>query len=182
MKALLVVLGALVAVVCVSAPTLAQTPTVGIFFDESLTRMDQDCPPGGGVDTAYVVANGFDAFLSAIEFAINYPPTMSWLGDLDVPPVTLGTTPNGIMEAFGLPLNGYAPIVVAKVVFSWNCDGCTVTNDPVVVTPHPQSGFVRGVDFPQYNMINAIGMTSLVCSTVPTGETTWGRVKALYGE
>jgi hypothetical protein len=107
---------------------------------------------------------------------------MSWLADFDVPPVTLGTTQAGIMEAWALPLNGWESIVVAKIVFSWNCNGCTVTDDPVVVVPHPQSGYVRATDYPRYDFINGIGMKSLVCATVPADGATWGRIKSLYGE
>ncbi len=182
MKALIVWVATVVAVVTAVTPTLAQTPTVGIFFDEYLTRMDKDCPPGGGLDTAYVVASGFNTFISAIEYAVNYPASMTWVGDLDTPPVTLGTTPTGITEAWPLPLNGYNPLVVARIAFIWNCDGCSVTDDPIVVVPHPYSGFVRATDFPQYNTINGVGMKSLVCATVPTEDTTWGQVKALYGD
>lgn len=182
MMRLFVLWVSLVAVVFVAVPTAAQTPTVGVFFDRDLTRMDKDCPPGGGLDSAYVVARNFNAFISGIEYAINYPASMAWMADFDVPPVTLGTTPSGIAEAWSLPLNGYNPIVVAKVLFIWNCDGCTVTDDPVVVVPYPYSGFVRAVDYPMYNFIVAVGMKSLVCATVPTDDATWGRIKALYGE
>jgi hypothetical protein len=179
----LFVLAAAVAVVSAAAPTMAQTPIVGVFFDEYLTRMDKACPPGGGADTAYVVAMNFNAYITGIEYAINYPASMSWVADIGIPPVTLGTTPSGIVEAWPLPLNGYNPIVVARVVFTWNCSGCVVTNDPIVVAPYPYSGFVRATDYPQYNFIGAVGMTSLVCPDgVPVDDATWGRIKALYGE
>lgn len=182
MKRLFVWMAAVAALMTVAVPTLGQTPTVGIFFDENLTRMDKDCPPGGGVDTAYVVATNFNAYVAGIEFAINYPASMVWLADVDIPPVHLGTTPTGLMEAWALPLNGFNRIVVARIAFMWNCDGCTVENDPVVVVPYPYSGFVRAVDFPMYNFIEGVGMKSLVCATVPADEATWGRIKALYGE
>lgn len=181
MKALFVV-AVVIAAVAVATPAPAQTPSIGVFFDEYLTRMDKDCPPGGGLDSAYVVALNFNTFISAVEYAINYPASMTWLSDFDIPPVTLGTTPAGITEAWSLPLNGYNPVVVARVMFMWNCDGCSVENDPIIVAAHPVSGYVRATDFPHYNLIDAIGMTSLVCATVPADETTWGRIKSLYGD
>ena len=182
MRALFVLAVAAVAAAGMPPATLAQTPTVSVFFDEGLTRMDKDCPLGGGVDSAYVVARDFNIFIAGIEYAINYPPSMVWMADADLPPVTLGTTPTGIAEAWELTLNGYGPVVVAKIKFMWNCNTCAVTDDPLIVVPFPLSGFVRAVAFPQYTMVDGVGMTSLVCPTVPVDETTWGRIKALYGD
>lgn len=183
MKALLVVTVFLTAAMFVAAPAGAQTtPTVSVFFDQGLTRMDEDCPAGGGMDSAFVVVQGFNAFIMAVEYAINYPPSMNWLYDYGFPPITMGNTPSGITEAFPVPQNAYNPIIVARVVFMWNCDGCTIEDDKLIVSPHPVAGFVRAVDFPNYEFINAVGMTSLVCATVPTEETTWGQIKSLYGE
>ena len=181
MKTLLAVTAVLAAALMATG-THAQTPTVGVFFDQYFTRMDKDCPAGGGVDSVFVVAQNFNVFVTGIEYAINYPPTITWLSDYGTPPVTIGTTPTGISEGFALPVNGFFPIVVAKVLFVWNCDGCTITDSPIVVSAHPISGFVRATDYPNYDYINAVGMTSLVCATVPTEETSWGRIKSLYGE
>lgn len=181
MKALLVVLTAVVVAATVM-PAVAQTPTVSIFFDQNLTRMDKDCPVGGGLDSLFVVGLNFNTFMSAIEYAINYPASMTWVSDYATPPVTLGTTPTGITSGWPLPLNGFNPIVFTKVLFMWNCSGCTSDNQPVDVVPHPVSGFVRGTDFPNYDIVDAIGMRSLVCATVPVEETTWGQVKALFSE
>ena len=181
MKTLLVVTAVLAAILTATG-VQAQTPTVGVFFDQAFARMDKDCPAGGGLDSAFVVASNFNAFISGIEYAVNYPTSMTWLSDYDTPPVTIGSTPSGISEGFALPKNGFSPIVVAKVLYLWNCNGCIVENDPIIVSPHPISGFVRATDFPNYDFINAVGMTSLVCATVPTEETSWGRIKSLYGE
>lgn len=181
MKTLLAVT-AVIAVFLMATGVQAQTPNVGVFFDHSFSRMDKDCPAGGGVDSAFVVASNFNAFLSGIEYSVNYPTSMTWLSDYGTPPVTIGSTPTGISEGFALPQNGFSPIIVAKILFLWNCGGCVVTDDPIIVSPHPLSGFVRATDFPNYDLINAVGMTSLVCATVPAEETSWGRIKSLYGE
>lgn len=183
MKTLLAVTAVLAASLMAVGAHAQTTPTVGVFFDESFTRMQEDCPNVGVLDSVFVVAMNFNAFITGIEYSINYPPTMTHMGDYAIPPVTIGSTPAGISEAFGLPQNGYAPIVVAKVLFMWNCTpGCPIDNVPVIVEPHPYTGKLRATDFPAYEYIDAIGMTSLVCATVPTEETTWGRVKAMYGE
>jgi hypothetical protein len=181
MKTLLAVT-AVLAVSLIGTGVHAQTPMVSVFFDQALTRMDEDCPSGGGIDSAFVVASNFNTFFAGIEYSINYPTTMTWLADYGTPPVTIGSTPTGISEGFSLPQNGFFRIVVAKVLFAWNCSGCTITDDPVIVSPHPITGFIGVTDYPNYDFINGVGMTSLVCATVPTDETTWGRIKSLYGE
>jgi hypothetical protein len=181
MKTLLAVTAVLAAAL-MAVGVQAQTPTLNVFFDQAFTRIDKDCPAGGGVDSAYVVAKDFNCFVTGIEYSINYPTSMTWLSDYATPPVTLGTTPTGISEGFGYPVNGYVPFIVAKILFLWNCDGCTVENDPLIVAPHPLTGFVRATDYPRFDFVYAIGMTSLVCATVPTEESSWGRIKSLYGE
>jgi hypothetical protein len=57
-----------------------------------------------------------------------------------------------------------------------------VNNQPCIVTAHPGTGFVGGVDYPNYDLVPAVGMTSLVCPTVPLEDTTWGKIKSIYGE
>jgi hypothetical protein len=160
----------------------AQTPYVAVYFDVPLTRMDEDCPSGGGVDSAFVVARNFNAFIVGIEYSINYGMMVSWISDYWTPPVTIGTTPTGISEGFALPQNAFGALVVTKILFQWNCDGCTVTDDPIIVSPHPLTGFVRAVEYPTYDFIDAVGMTSLICPTVPVEETSWGQIKSLYSE
>ena len=182
MKTLLRVTAVLAVSLMAVGAQAQMSPTVGVFFDQSFTQMAEDCPSGGGIDSAFVVAMNFNTFISGIEYSINYPTTMTWVGDYGTPPVTIGQTPAGISEGFGLPQNGFLPIVVAKVLFLWNCNGCTIEDDPIIVSPHPLTGYVRATDFPNYNFIDAIGMTSLVCATVPTEETSWGRIKSQYSE
>ena len=183
MKALLVVTVFVALAMVVAAPAEAQTPNIGVFFDNGFSRMDQDCPGAGVMDTLYVVARNFDRYLMAVEYSINYPPSMFWVADLDLPALHIGSSPTGITEGFPTPQNGYNALLVAKVVFMWMCAGCTIITDmPVVVEPHPGTGFLGAVDFPNYDLVPAVGMKSLVCATVPIEETTWGQIKSLYGE
>lgn len=182
MKALLVMAVFVVLAMGVAAPAAAQTPNIGVFFDSGWSRMDWDCPGAGVMDTVYVVARNFNRFVMAVEYSINYPPAMSWLFDFDVPEVSIGTTPAGITSGFASPQSGYFPLCVAKAVFIWTCNECLINNVPCVVSAHPGTGFLGGVDFPNYDLVPAVGMTSLVCATVPVEETTWGKIKSMYGE
>lgn len=180
-KALLIALGLFLAATSGAA---AQTPIVSVYFDDLLTDGSKDCPTGGGVDSFYVVLENFNTWVSGIEYLIDYPGTMTWLSDFGTPPVTLGTTPVGISSGFGMPRNGYSKIVAAQVLFLWNCNGCETSDDPIVVRGHPEFAPAppRGTDWPNYDFIEAVGMTSLVCATVPVEETTWGHIKSLFDE
>lgn len=183
MKAMVTLAAILVVLAAANGMVQAQTtPTVGVYFDEAYTVMQKPCPGPGVFDYMYVVAYNFDAFILGIEYMISYPPSMTWIADLEIPPVTIGSSPTGISMGWDTPRNGFGGVLVQEVAFTWQCDGCNAMNedDPIVVMPHPEFGFVRAVDFPNYEFINAVGMTSLVCATVPAEETTWGQVKALY--
>jgi len=51
------------------------------------------------------------------------------------------------------------------------------------VIPHPGTGFLGGVDYPGFNLVPSVGLTAVLCAcTIPTEQTTWGQVKAVYGE
>ncbi len=186
MKAMVTLAVVLVALAAVSGPVQAQTtPTVGVYFDQAYTVMQKPCVGPNVMDYAYVVAYNFDVFLSGMEYMISYPPSILWVADLDIPAVTIGNTPSGISMGFGsTPLNGFGPVLLHRVAFLWQCMGCDATNedDPIVVLPHPVSGFLRGTDFPNFDFVYGVGMTSLVCATVPVNETTWGKIKSLYEE
>jgi hypothetical protein len=40
------------------------------------------------------------------QYAVDYGPSLTWIVDLNVPAVTLGTSPAGIAVGFGMPLPG----------------------------------------------------------------------------
>ncbi|MFQ5510368.1 MAG: hypothetical protein ACE5EO_00835 [Candidatus Krumholzibacteriia bacterium] len=165
--------------VCVGL-SQAQTPTVRLYFDTALTAESKNCPPAGGLDSMFVVAQQFNDLISGLELAVTFPVTMTWVADAGTPPVTFGTSPTGISMGWSLPQNVFGKFRAYTILFTWNCSGCSVTDTPVVVSPHPIFGAVRATQWPTNQFINAIGMTGLICATVPVEDTTWGRVKALY--
>jgi hypothetical protein len=133
---------------------VAGTPTVTIYFDEALTvkSVDRLSP---GQHTLYVVAENFDAYLTAIEYKIDYPAGMTWVRDVDLPVVKIGATPDGIAQAWGTPLDAFVPVVIAKAVVRWEpTDGF---RGVVEVKPHPKTGFIRATAAPEHNIIKATG-------------------------
>lgn len=133
---------------------VAGTPTVAVYFDEALTiqGVDRLSP---GQHTLYVVAENFEAYLTAIEYSIDYPPGMTWIEDVDVPVVKIGTTPEGIAEAWGTPLDAFSRVVIAKVLVSW--EPPSESPDALEVKPHPKTGFIRATAAPDHHIIKAKG-------------------------
>jgi hypothetical protein len=125
----------------------------------------------------------FNVFITGAQFQIAYPEGfIHWIADVDTPPVTAGNTVEGIALGFALPQNGFSPVPLCRVAFLWKCNGCTFDNIPLIVRAHPLLGPVGVTDFPAFDFIEGSGLTSMICATIPTEETTWGHIKALYRE
>lgn len=89
---LLVFVLMVVSVVTVSA----QTPYIAVYFDKTYqvesTVAPGGCPGVGTLDTLYIALTNANAFVSGVEFAVNYPPEVNWISDLGTQPVTIGNT------------------------------------------------------------------------------------------
>jgi hypothetical protein len=136
---------------------VASTPTVTVYFDEALTMRSVD-RMSPGLNTLYIVAEGFDAKLMAIEYKIDYPAGMTWVEDLDVSPLKIGTTEKGIVQAWQKPIDGFSRVVVARAVVY--CEAEILSGIEVSVKPNPDFGFIRAVAAPDYRIIVAEGGTS----------------------
>jgi hypothetical protein len=198
MKRFLVVVCAVA--VCLSAATAnAQTavPFVQVYFDEGWSVTNpESCPlaPAGTLTgTLYVVARNWNIWMQSIEYAIEYPPELVWLGDI-VNPATqlkLGDSPTtslsgGIAVTWRTRGNAFQPLLIQKASILWNCEGCFTQNITLRVVKHPSTAWpenwlVRGLESPTFAEVQGVGMASVVCPTVPVEETTWGGIKAQYG-
>jgi hypothetical protein len=161
----------------------AQLPFIMVYYDDYYTIGNKDCPsgvPGTTIDSVFVVAQQINKWFTAVEYSITYPPQMTYLSEMVNSDLTIGNTVSGIAQTWSFPVNGYQPALLNKVYFLWNCDGCTATNRYIVVTNHPLTSHLRGVEFGSNELFNIIGMTSVVCGTTPVEDTTWGNIKALY--
>ena len=176
---------ALALTVLVVGVASAQTPYIAVYFNSGYSQEAKDCPGVGVIDTWYVAAVNFNTFLSGADFAIQYPMAVTWLADLALPPLALGATPIGLSLGFPLPQNGYNPVPLCQVLVMWHCAECV---DPwmvnqVKVVANPGTGFLGAVDYPGYNLVPSQGLTALICPLpIATEPTTWGQIKATYGD
>jgi hypothetical protein len=154
MKKQMCVLMFIVAISLTASAALSDTPTVTVYFDEALTAQSTDFLKPG-LNTIYVVAEGFDAKLTAIEYKIDYPAGMTWVEDHDVSPLKIGTTEKGISQAWATPIDGSGPVVVAKVLIRWNPK--LGSDADITVSPHPMFGYIRATAAPDHRIIEAKG-------------------------
>jgi len=198
MKKFLVVVCAVA--VCLGAATAnAQTavPHVQVYFDEgwSITN-PESCPDadlGTVFGTLYVVARNYNMWMQSIEYSIEYPPEILWFGDAIDPTTQLkiGASPTtsvagGISVTWQSRGNAFHPMLIQTVSFGWMCRNCVEQNITVRVVKHPATAWaetwlVRALRSPDFQQVAGVGMASVVCPTVPVEETTWGGIKAQYG-
>ena len=123
-------------------------------------------PPGTVLDSMFVVAHYLNAFISAIEYRVDYPPEMLHISDFTTG-LTLGTTADGIATAWPYPQNGYSPLLVAKVMFLWNCQGCSGCMDRCICPQgHPVSGSIRAVSWPDNQFIYMTLKPGRICLSI----------------
>jgi hypothetical protein len=188
MRKVLFVFSALLILSLGASIVSAQIPNVQVFFTSDwgtygATHLDQ-CPPdppGTVLDSVYVVASNFNMWISAIEYKVNWPmPHFIILGE-ETGGLDIGNTSTGISTAWPFPINGYSPVAVCKVRFLYGCQLCLEGTDvPVTVVPHPISGLIQAIRWPDNAIFTGVGMESRICPTIPTEDTTWGNIKALY--
>lgn len=208
MKKTLVVVVA-IAIALGASVVSAQIPNVGVYFDNTYTQMDAVCPtnPAGTVFTKlYVVANNYNMWVSAIEYQIELPPSLMFLGDIDPSggnwagsQLKIGSSPAGIGVSWPLPANGFVPLRVQEISVLWQCQNVGTVEAPACVLADGVTGFTdhtinvykyptsdngpRAVRWPDEVVVVGVGLTSVICGDViPVEETTWGGIKALYNQ
>ncbi|UCG52820.1 MAG: hypothetical protein JSW58_04505, partial [Candidatus Latescibacterota bacterium] len=84
------------------------------------------------------------------------------------------------------PQNGWKPILICRSLVLWICDQCDPVyfDNRIIVDRHQLSAnpYPQYTGFPTPTLFNAIGLTSLICTTIPAEETTCGKLKALYSD
>jgi hypothetical protein len=192
--------GVLVAAVlgCLAGGAVAEpVPYFQVYFDDasngSFGETSANCGQVGHPVYLYVVARNFESWLSAVEFKVDFPDGIMYVGETIAPPtqgtiLSIGNSNIGLTVSTSLPRNGFGePGVLITTIFAiWTGDCyCQLGPSPIVVGPYPYPDpgktHPSGVRWPDLVEIPAVGMTSLLCpGVVPTQESTWGGIKALY--
>jgi len=171
-------------------------PYFQVYFDDasngSFGETQAFCGEVGHPVYLYVVARNFESWLAAIEYSIDFPPGLMYVGETINPPsqgtmLSIGNSDIGLTVSWSLPRNGFGePGYLVSTIFAiWTGDCyCQAGPQPIVVGPYPypvpKTG-PSGVRWPDLVELPAVGMTSLLCpGAVSTQESTWGGIKALY--
>jgi hypothetical protein len=119
--------------------------------------------------------------MSSIEYRVDYPPELVFVQDsIDASYQVAGESWSGIVISFPSPLDAHEAVLLERVIFEWACIACETTDIRAVVVPHPASGKIRAISWPDSEEVEAVGMTAIVCPLLPVENSTWGHVKALY--
>jgi hypothetical protein len=173
---------ALITAFCV--PASAQVPSVKVYTDNQLIDPEYHCGAPNSIAELFVVARNVDFQMSAIDFSVQFPPSMIWLGDF-VPEgaVVIGNSRDGIAIAWGTccMLDPGASLLVLRPFVLW-IGGCTCMQ-AINVGGYTPSGKTAPtmVRYPEFIEVSALGEPShLAACEIATRQSTWGRVKALY--
>jgi hypothetical protein len=109
-----------------------------------------------------------------------------WLSDTAIFAVTIGSSQTGVAIGYGTCL----PLPLHVLTMNYFCNGLTGACCQYDVLPDPNiaSGNIEAVDCNFVTHV-AAGMCAMVnpdascpCWATPVEETTWGKIKAVYGE
>jgi hypothetical protein len=174
---------------------MAAQPYFQVWFDPAFQVAQSACQPQNTFAQLYVVMHNFDPYpMAGAAFSIDYPPALSWAGDV-APSGALtngdsrsnfpGPGLGGITIGFGYGKLGPGILALTvNVLWTANCD-CYYGAQHIVVRgyryndPNGTADPV-GVRDEDFENVPAVGMTSLICGAVPAKSSTWGAVKALY--
>jgi len=194
-KALAGVLALALAGVMVGS-AVAQVPNVQVYFDPNFTQTQAQCPvpPPANPVELYVVMNNWNMLVGAVDFRVNYPPSLIWLADIvpDAYSSTIGFSPTGVAVAWNIAQFGFAPLLALKPFVMWGVCDCADGPQAIVVDGYgPYDGLGNPVPgakvvptatrWGDFELFNGVGMTSLICpGIIATESATWGEIKALY--
>jgi hypothetical protein len=184
---------------CASHACFAQYPGMWIYFNEGLSKgVEESCPdqpPGSVLDSLYIVAKSFPVPISQIEYRVNYPPQILWLGDWIQSGTAEGNTPTGIIQSWESPQDASTQLVLVKVLFIWMCQLCyDGTHIRICVDANPNTGFLRALTWPGPTVTYPDSWEAFICpnisdtypircfiiSGIHDEQTTWGSIKMLY--
>ena len=178
-----------VAVALLIPSILAAAPaTVGVYFNGSLAYTPTGLPGEPFVGALYIVQN--EVYVTGLEYSLVTPNdpghTQFIITGYTYPPshrLTLGEVWGGHSVTYWPPLTGYPDGYDLLVTYECRvlapCD--QMWDYPIVVSAHPDSGYLRGTYAPDHEFFDIIGLTSIVCPLeYGTEEESWGAIKSMY--
>jgi hypothetical protein len=185
---------ALIAIMVLLLPAaLLASQTMGIWFDYRAGMVYDPAPHESFV--GYVYADNAGCYLNAVEFGVSPLPAGIFYDGFVVPEgsLVIGDPVQGVLGVVGVsityfpPLNGYFPGYneLCKLYFTAEEDWCvptgTIVDFPLAIVPHAETGLIQGSCFPEGNLINFTGVTSVFCPCqIGVKTTSWGAIKNLF--
>ncbi len=167
-----------------SSLVFAQGGSIGVFADPGATVCNaSDMAPG--LLPIYVV-HVLTLGSTASQFKVDLPPTLTFLGEINNFPVSIGTFLAGVSISYQSCLVGNINLGSINTFtngLSAPCTFISVVPDPTAIPP----GSVWTVDCtPSGNLVAATGGQMIInpdpscdCQT-PANDSSWGQIKALY--
>ncbi len=154
----------------------AQLPQAGVYFDCGENQWDNEYRVYKSFLSfdAYLILNNTGLPLTGIEYSLGTPDDP---GNTQIILMAIEHSGNYSLE-IGHPWSGHSitfwppfdiseeHFVLCKYSFLSvdNCNAGMDGNYPVIVSPHQDSGYLRGTYYPDHELFDITGLTSYLCS------------------
>jgi hypothetical protein len=171
-----------VAVMCVSGLAFGQNVgSIDIFSDVGLTDCNIVAPPAG-VFPVWIAQTNVGGGVTAVQFKLNTPATITSVGEIPSFQLTLGNTTTGVSISYSACKTG----TFLLLQINYLAQGPTAACEWITVAPEPSDPGIQFIDcndntifLPSAGEARVNPDISCTCN-VPVQETTWGGIKALY--
>jgi hypothetical protein len=163
-------------------------PMLGIYFTYGPNQMHYS-PVAYEYFNGYVYAQNAGCVLNALEFRVQLTSGITLDADPIYPAGTIdmGSILGGISLAFWPPMDGSYPgynLIATMPLFAakWCVEsGGTLQDKQVRILPHPDTGLIQGSCFPENELFELAGLTSIICPyMIGTENASWGAIKSLF--
>ena len=108
-----------------------------VYFDAAGTQRSMNSPGAGEISAIYIYGEGFKAdFISGVQYAVDYGTSLTFLTDIGLPSVSIGTSATGISIGFGMNPRPGEKFLIHIALAEWN-DDCSSLNNDLLSTSHP---------------------------------------------
>lgn len=158
-------------------------PAIGFYFDLDASVNTLTDPVPMEATDGYIFAKGFDCYITAAEFMVQYPAALIWTGEEYTSSISMGQTSTGVSLSWWPPMDGWNPgyNLLATVHFVLTGDCAAMGSDlPIAVLPHPDTGLIQGAMWPDNVLFEAVGLAATICpSSIGVEEESWGAIKSM---